>query len=93
MLRFQKSYRDNAFEKLPRDWCSGQPQPFHKFSRRNSALKSAENTAVFRNSRLLENENVADPDVQVVQAGDFGDVSDPSCAVAEARSLDQQMNH
>src|SRR5207247_573065 len=93
MLPFQDSYRDDALENFRRDRCSGQPQPFHKFSRRYSTLKAAEDTAIFGHSRLLENEDVADLNVQVVQTRDFGDVSNLSRTVAEARSLNQQMNH
>src|SRR5437762_7942961 len=87
ILRFQNSYCDDLVENLRRDGCSGQPQPFHEFSRRHGALKSAEHTPIFRHSRLIKNENVAQMNVQVVQARDFGDVSDLSRAVAEARGL------
>src|SRR5436309_9485255 len=93
ILRFQNSYGDDLVENLRRDGCSRQPQPFHEFSRRHGALKSAEHTPVFRHSRLIKYENVAHLDIQVVQARDFGDMRDLSCAVAETRGLHQQMNN
>src|SRR6266496_2197437 len=67
-------------------------QALHESRRCLRAYEPSEHAAVVADARLLENKDVMHFDIQILQAGHFGNMRHLACAVAQARRLHEKLN-